>query len=320
MMNTKRIILYSTLLSLHSITLTLGSGKFSLDGIYSLFGKYSNEVIIEKEYQIANPTAFTLNINNTHGNIIIVTEWQRKSICLKATKQAAKEEFLNEFSIKAKLEERFNGNHLTLKTVCSRKDVKGSITYNLIVPNHIALNLHTDQGIIRVHDVNGPVIATTQNGNIELKNVGNTITAQTEENGSIVIEKAQGNIKATTNKGDILISDANKSIIATTQKGNIITACTDVPPTSRIILNSESSGAITLSLPSTINATLQGRTARGNLTSSIPVTIKPFTTTLTKHTRKELAKQVDGILGTGEADIRVSSNNGNIKILETKTA
>ncbi len=318
MMNKKHIILCYSLLLFHSITLTSVSGKFSLDGIYSMFGKYSNEAIVEKEYQITKPA--TLTINNIDGDIIITTEWKRDSICLKATKKAAKEEHLNEFSIKAKHDERFNGNHLTLKTICPHKEIKGSITYNLIVPNHIALNLHTDRGIIRVNDVNGPVIATTQLGNIELKNVGNTITAQTEENGAIHIEKAQGNIKATTNKGDIVIADASKSIIATTQKGNIITSCCEVPPTSKIVLNTEATGGITLALPSTVNATLQGKTTRGRLTSDHYVTIKPFTTKLTKHTRRELERQVDGILGTGEADIRVSSNNGNIKIVETKTA
>ncbi len=320
MMNMKRSILFSTLISLHSITLTLGSGKFSFEGISSLFGKHNNEDVVEKEYKITKPETATLTINNIDGDINITTEWKRDSICLKATKKAAKEQDLTEFSIKAKHEERFNGNHLTLKTVCSHKEIKGSITYNLIVPTNIALNLHTDRGLIRVHDVNGTVVATTQIGNIELKNVGNTITAQIEENGEINIEKAHGNIKATTNKkGNITIADANKSIIATTQKGNICTSCLEVPPTSKIVLNSQASGDIKLSLPSTVNATLQGKTTRGRLTSDHYVTIKPFTTKLTKHTRRELERQVDGIIGTGEADIRVSSNHGNIKILETKT-
>lgn len=315
-MNMKRITLLSTLILFHSIPLTAASGKFSLDGISSWFGKYNNETIVEKEYKIASPA--TLTINNTDGDINITTEWKRDSICLKAAKKVAKEEYNNDFTIKAKHEERFNGNNLTLKTICTHKDAKGSITYNLVVPTNITLNLHTDRGIIRVNDVNGPVVATTQIGNIELKNVGNTITVQTEENGSIRIEKAQGNIKATVNKGDIFIAEASKSIIATTQKGNIFTSCCEVPPTSKIALNSEVSGTVTLALPTTVNATLQGKTTKGRLTSDHYITMKPFTTKLTKHTRRELEKQVDGILGTGEADIRVSCS-GHIKILETKT-
>ena len=125
-MNMKRYISISSVLWLHSITLTAGLGKFSLDRVYSLFGKYSNEAIIEKEYQVTKPA--TLTINNTDGDIIITTEWKRDSICLKAIKKAAKEEYLNHLSIKAKRDERFDGNHLTLKTVCTSKEAKGSIT------------------------------------------------------------------------------------------------------------------------------------------------------------------------------------------------
>ncbi len=187
------------------------------------------------------------------------------------------------------------------------------------MPTNIALNLHTDRGAIHANDINGPIVATTQIGDIELKNIGNTITAQTEESGIIRIEKAQGNVKAITNIGDIFITDASKSIIANAQKkGNIYTTCTEVPPTSKIALNSDVKGTITLTLPSTVNATVQGKTARGRFTSDHYITIKPFTTKLNKYTRKELERQIDGIIGTGEADIRVSSN-GDIKLRETKT-
>ncbi len=316
-MNIKRMILLSTLLSLPSITLTWGFGKFSMNRVYSWFGKYSNEGVIEKEYQIANPASLT--VNNIDGNIIITTDGKQDAVCLKAIKKTAKEEDLNNFSVHASREDRFDGHHITLSTACVQKGIKGSVTYNLMVPNHISLNLHTDRGTVRVQDVNGRVVVNTINGAIELNNIANIINAQTEESGTIRIDKVSGNIKATANKGDIIINNANKSIIATTQKGNIITTCNEVPATSRIVLSSESNGGITLALPSSVNATLQGKTNKGKFFSDHYVTIKPFTTKLTKQTRRELEKQVDGILGTGEADIRLTSNNGNIKIVETKT-
>lgn len=316
-MNVKYSIVFISIFSIHSITLPHNLRKFSLNTVYSWFGKYTNEVIIEKEYQVAKPAILT--INNITGDIVITTEWQQDSICLKAIKKTAKQEDLDTLTITAKRKERFNGNHLTLTTACSNKNARGAIDYHLIVPAHIALNLRTDYGQVQVNNVNGPLIITTKNGNIQLSNVGNTVTAQTEETGMIHIEKARGNIKATTNKGDIVISDATKSITAHTQKGNIITACNDVPAKSRIVLNSQESGGITLALPTSINATVLGKTTRGRLTSDHYITIKPFTTKLTKQARKDLEKQVDGIIGTGDADIRLMSNNGNIKILEMKT-
>ena len=304
-------------LSFHSITLSLDLGKFSLDRVYSWFGKYSNQVVIEKEYQVKKPIMLT--INNIDGDISITTEWKRDSIYLKATKKTAKEDELDSFTVKARREERFDGNHLTLATACANKNAKGAIEYNLVVPHHTSLNLHTNRGKIYVDDINGRIAASTVHGPIQLSNIGGNITVKTEETGPIYIDKARGTIKAASHKGNIIINDAMKSIIANTQRGDIITECQSVPSNGRIILNSESTGAITLALPSTVNATLQGKTSRGRLTSDHYITIKPFTTKLTKQTRKELEKQVDGILGTGEADIRLTSNNGNIQILETKT-
>lgn len=316
-MNIRKQIAVLTILSTGMIPSSYGLGKFSMDRVYSWFGKYKHENVTEKEYQIAKPA--TLTIKNTDGDIIISTEWKRNTVCLKAVTRTAQEEDLKTFSINANRDEQAEGNHLTLATVCSSKEAKGAVTYHLIVPCDISLNLHTDNGEIKVHDVNGPVAATTNYGNIYLKNVANIITAQTQEAGSISIEKAQGNIKATTNKGDIAIAQANKSVIASTNKGNISTSFTEVPSTSRIVLNSESNGSITLAMPTSVNATLQGKTAHGRLTSDHYVTLKPFTTKLNSQTIRDFKRSVDGIIGTGEATIQLTSGNGNIKIVETRT-
>ncbi len=313
----KSSLFFLSLGLLSSMTPTSVYGKFSLQPIYNFFRSSKQEAFIEKEYQLEKPGMLT--ITNTDGNITITTEWKRDTICLKATKRTAKNEHLEAISIKANREEHFNGNHLIITSVHDN-NVKGSIDYQLIVPAHIKLNLSTERGTIKVNDVKGPVAAKTLAGDIEIKNVAHLITAQTEESGSIVIEKAQDNIKAVTNKGNITINDATKSIIAHTQKGNIITACSTVPSNSKIKLNTETSGAITLSVPSSVNATLQGKTARGRLTSAHYITMKPFTTKLDRHAFREFTKQVNGILGTGEADIQLISNSGNIKILETQAA
>lgn len=309
----KHILL--TLPLLCSISTGTTFGKMSFDRLYGFFGKYNHETIVEKEFEFKTPGK--LVINNTAGDVTITTEWQRNTICLKAIKQATKEEDLGTIHVNSK-HDALN-NELTISSAYDNPTTKGCVNFELIVPAQTKLQLNADNGSIKVNDAKGEVVATTLYGDIEIHNTTNTITAQTEESGAIVIAHAQGNIKATTNKGNITIREAHKSILATTQKGNIITDCTNVPATSRIVLNAESSGAIDLKLPSTVNATLHGKTTRGKLTSDHYITLKPFTTKLTRKTRRELEKQVNGILGTGEADIRVTSNNGNIRILETQT-
>jgi len=306
-----------TIVLLTSTALCNAWGNFSMERVYSFFGKYTNEEVIEKEYRVAKPTI--LKIRGIDGNITVTTEWKRDAICLKAVKRTAKKEDLEVFSVKTNREEVENEHFLTLTTACSNKAAKGTVDYELIVPTYVALNLHTERGLIKVQDVKGKVAVSTINGTIDLKNINNAIIAQTKENGPISIDGATGDIKATTNKGDIRINDATRSILASTQKGNIITTCNNVSSSSKIVLNSEQQGGITLALPSSVNATLIGKTEKGRLTSDHYVTIKPFTCKLDRQTRKDFERQVDGVIGTGEADIRLTSNNGHIRILETKT-
>ena len=305
-----------TLPLLSIITTNSLLGKMSFDRLYGFFGKYTHEAIVEKEFEL-KPSGH-LVMNNNNGNITITTEWQRNTICLKATKRTTTEEDLELIHINAYNDpER---NQLTISSAFDNNTLKGCVDYELIVPAQTKLQLNTDNGSIKVNDAKGEIVATTLNGDIEIHNTSNTITAQTEDSGAITIVNAQGNIKATTNKGNITIQEARKSIIATTQNGNIITDCAQVPSTSRIVLNAESSGAIDLKLPSSVNASVHGKTNKGRLTSDHFITLKPLTTQLTRQTRRELEKQVDGILGTGEADIRIMSKNGNIRILETKVS
>ena len=289
-------------------------GKFSLQRVYDFFQFGKQEALVEKEYQLEKPGI--LSINNTDGNINITAEWKRDTICMKATKKVAKGENPDSLAIQTNQEEHFNGNHLIITSV-HNNNIKGSIDYQFIVPAHVKLNLNTENGTIKVSDIKGPVTAKTNVGDIEITNVAHTVVAQTEQTGSITIEKAQDNIKAVANKGNIIINHATKSVIANTQKGNILTTCNDVPQTGKIKLNADS-GAITLAMPMSVSATLEGKTERGRLTSDLDITLHPFTTKLTKQTRRDLEKQVKGTMGSGSADIQLTSNSGNIKIIETQ--
>lgn len=306
-----------TIVLLTSSALCNAWGNFSMERVYSFFGKYSNQDVFEKEYHVAKPTI--LKIRGIDGNIFVSTEWKRDSVSLRAVKRTSRKEDLEVFSVKTNREETKEGSFLTLSTACSNKAAKGSVDYELIVPTYVTLNLHTERGAIKVQDVKGKVAVSTINGPIELTNVNNAIVAHTKETGPISINGAAGTIKATTNKGDIHINDATQSILASTQKGNILTTCNNVAANCKIVLNSEQQGGITLTLPSSVNATLVGKTEKGRLTSDHYVTIKPFTCKLDRQTRRDFERKVEGVLGTGEADIRLTSNNGHIKILETKT-
>jgi hypothetical protein len=290
--------------------------KLSLQ-VSNLFKFGKHETVIEKEYKFEKPGMLT--VHNADGNISITTEWNRKEIRMKAIKRASREENLEALSIKAKHKKYPDGDRLLISSAANN-NIDGTIDYQFIVPANIKLNLHTETGNIQVHDVKGPVVAKAVNGNIELGKIAHGVSAQTEETGSISIEKVQDNIKAVTNKGHITIHDAKKCVVASTQKGNINAICNNISEKSKINLHSESTGAITLAMPSSANATVMGKTEHGRLTSDLDITMKPFTTKLNRQARRDLERSVNGILGAGGAEIQLSSNSGNIRIIETEAA
>ncbi len=313
----KSISYFLTIMLLASSPLCNAWAKLSMDRVYSFFGKYTNHDVFEKEYAVGKPTI--LKVRGIDGNIHVTTEWRRNTVSMRAVKRASRKEDLEVFSVKTSREEADGANYLTLTTACTNKAAKGAIDYELIVPSYITLNLHTERGEISVDAVKGKVAASTINGPIKLSSVNNAVIARTKESGLIAINGATGDVKATTNKGNIEITDAARSIMASTQKGNIITACSNVASSSKIVLNSGQQGGITLALPSSVNAKLTGRTQKGRLTSDHYVTINPITAKLDRQTRRDFERQVEGKLGTGDAEIHLTSNSGNIKIVETKT-
>jgi len=290
--------------------------KLSLHRVTDFFKFNKHEAVIEKEFKLEKPGMLT--VHNADGSISITTEWNRKEVRMKAIKRAGKEENLKALAVQAKHKKHPGGDSLLISSAANT-NVNGTIDYQFIVPANMKLNLHTETGNIHVQDVKGPVVAKAINGDIHVGKIAHGVSAQTEESGSIIIEKAQDNIKAVANgKGNIIIKDATKNVVATTQKGNIETVCNKIPAKGAIKLHSELSGAITLAMPSSANATVVGKTERGRLTSDLDITMKPFTTKLNRQARRDLERSVNGILGAGGTEIQLSSNSGNIRIVETE--
>src|SRR5262249_4358763 len=142
------------------------------------------------------------------------------------------------------------------------------------------------------------------------------VYAHTETNGSIAINQASGPVQAITNHGGITIHDAKNSVIAQTSKGKITVHCASIPATGSIQLTTNS-GMITLAMPTSANATIQGQTTHGTLLSEHYLTIKPQTTKLNDDAWARFKKEVHGTLGTGESAIKLSSVHSNIKIVDT---
>lgn len=284
-----------------------------LQKVYAFFGANVYQQAINTEYELENPGILT--IENIQGTINIAAESNQKKVLVSAIKKAHTEKMLPHIHIKGSLNN--NTSHLTLKTIFD-KDAIGEIDYSLIIPKGTTLQLNTGQGNIVIAQAQGPISATTGNGSITINKTENTIKAQTE-NGPITISNAKGNITASAQLGNITIDGSKKSVVAQTEKGCIVMHCAELPATSRIQLNTHA-GNVKLTLPESVNAAIFGHTEKGTLVSDAFIDIKPRTTKLDKKAWKQFQKEVEGTLGNGEAEIKITTATGNIKIAQTKSA
>lgn len=286
-----------------------------LQKVYAFFGANVYQQAINTEYELENPGVLT--IENLQGAITITTETDQKKVFLSAVKKAHDEKTLPSIQIKGSIKQENGRSHLTLKSHLAQ-DAQGEIDYSLIIPKGMTLQLTTENGNITIGQAQGPISVTTQSGSITITKAGSTIKAETEQ-GAITIGQAAGNITANTNQGNISIDGSKKSVIAHTNKGEITMRCAHLPETGRIQLSS-GAGNVKLMLPEKVNAALFGQTEKGTLVSDAFIEIKPRSTKLDKKAWKQFKQEVEGTLGTGEAEIKVTTARGNIKIAQTKNA
>lgn len=270
----------------------------------------------ETVYEELNPQKATiLTVKNKQGNVSIKTDQHQKSIYVKATKKSAEPEMLPKIAFNHEIKNQ----DMIIESAYNPDEVDGYIDLEIIVPQKMAFNVSTQEGDTYIKDANAPLRVSTQKGSITLVNPCNSVDAQSHVKGNIALHKPAGRIKAETNHGNISIYDAQSSVVAETQTGSIEMFAKDVPSTSTIKL-ATGSGNIMLHLPPDVNADLQASTKYGTVTSDHFITLKPQTTQLNKYAWKRIQKQVDGTIGSGEAQIKLSSIKSNIKVLETKVS
>ncbi len=282
--------------------------------LHAAFGDYipftpkkAETEIIQQEFEVkANPI---ITVKDTIGNIEVKT-WKKNKVALTATKKAPKLELLSAIDLKTDIT---TDGLVVLTSVPSEKKV--SLDYTIVVPEQCHVNLVSQMGDIKISGVNGRICATTDKGNIAIDKACNTVIATSNAQGSITINESRGNTKATCHKGNIAIHDAHNSVIAFTQSGNIDVQNACVPATSKINLETKS-GLVAVKLPHEVNANVKANATKGVVTSEHLITLKQRTTKLDNAAWKQLRTHVDGILGSGEANIVLTTNKGNIKILE----
>ncbi|MCL4229238.1 DUF4097 family beta strand repeat protein [Candidatus Dependentiae bacterium] len=260
----------------------------------------------QETYQVED--ANTLVVEIPRGTIKI-TGWDGKNIEVTTCKHAPAKEHLTSIVLKKTKESKT----LKLHAQFSQPTTKGIMDVELLVPKNLHISLATQQGNIHAKNLGGMVTATTQQGAIQAKDIRGNLIAHAEQ-GNIIVKKAQNHVKATTHTGNITIYDAQKNIIASTHTGSIDTRFKQLDTRANVQLSS-TSGNITLGLPEGSNADVYAKTEKGQLTCEHFITTKPQTMQLNTKNWQRQKREVNGLIGSGEANIKMTSVNSSIKII-----
>ncbi|HLW72660.1 MAG TPA: hypothetical protein VKR54_01295 [Candidatus Babeliales bacterium] len=308
-MNKNVYMLLLLIITSHLVT-TDCTAKTRLKKIKSFFSNYKLEKVEQREL----PTLLidSISIDNINGPITIKTGWKKNFLSLKTTKRAKKQEDLNNIEVV----DLTTDNHIAIATKYINPKLVGSVEYELIVPASLNLTLTiSEDGQASVKDVHGTINIVT-NDAILVTNNKQLVSAKTRKKGTITVINAAGPVDAQSHYGNIQGDNIANSFSAHSTTGKVTIAYKTLPPTSSIDL--KTSGNICLALPTDTNAKIHGYTAHGTLISDHYITLKPYATQLNSSAWNKFKKEVDGILGTGEATIALHSTKGNVKISEIK--
>jgi DUF4097 and DUF4098 domain-containing protein YvlB len=310
-MNKNVYIILLIIISPHFITTNCNT-QFSLQKIKSFFSSRMMEKVDQQELPTASIDS--ISIANINGNITIKTG-PKKSLFVRTITRAKNQEYLDNIHVTI---DSSKNNHLAITTKNTNKKFAGSVEYELIVPTslNIALSI-TGSGDAFIKDVHGAIDVVT-NDNITITNTKKLVSAQTLKKGSISVTNSLGPVKVQSHYGNIYGENIAHSFDGYSTTGKVNVTYKKLPPASSVNLKT-TSGNIMLALPTDTNAEIRGHTAQGTLVSDLYITLKPYVTQLNSATWNRFKKEVDGILGSGEAIIAVQSTKGNVKIIEAQT-
>lgn len=301
---------FFSIVSICSIILMQSTiADFSFKKIYHTFipPKLYQETVYEK----INPkSASLLTVKNECGNVTMAADKNETLVALKVTKKSPVPERLANLCYK----QNITGQELLIEHVGTDLQEYESIDFDIIVPQKLAQTVTTKIGNIMSKDCATPSRLSAVQGNIAINNAQNSVDAVTYEKGTIAFTNPHARVKAQTRNDNIRVYNSFHSVIASSKAGNINLYAKEVPSTSIIDLASES-GMVAVHLPQEVNADVHAFTQMGTITSDHMITLKPQTTQLNRQAWKRLQKEIEGTLGSGEAQIKLSSLKSDIKLL-----
>lgn len=253
------------------------------------------------EREIMCGAAPTVILHNQNGGVT-VTAWDKDAVSVIARKHVRESkgfwafvgfraQSASDASIQAALDEievdiASTPEKVSIDTVLPRHVGGGRwVEYELRVPLHSMLELHTSNGRIDVTEVAGDLVLESSNG-------------------QIVTNKTFGNVRADTSNGAVTCRDAGGPLDLESSNGAITVQYSGELAADAEITCTTSNGSIDLTLPQRATFALEARTSNGRIRSDFPLTLPA----------EDNPKHIAGTVGAGGPTVRLRTSNGSIRI------
>ena len=228
------------------------------------------EDTIEKSFDVSEEAV--LRLANINGAVEIMG-WDKNEIKVTAIITAKNQE--DRDRIKVEFNQRSNGvsveTEYEKKSSWGRNNSSGKVDYTVMVPFGASLtDIELINGSLLIDKVQGEIKANTVNGSINVQGLADDIE----------LNSVNGSIKATYQKID---NNINEIEIATVN------------------------GSIKLHMPSDLNATINAETMHGSIKTAYGIS---------SDKKMFSGRSLSGSVGSGDININLESVNGSIKVMK----
>lgn len=250
----------------------------------------------------------------TFDGSIEIHSWDRNEVEVEIEKRAMDQSLIEQMRVEAEQQ----GDRIVLRVTGPSNYESRGITVGVhispaarlrvAVPRKLALQARTEDGSIRVENIEGKVVLRTADGSVTTDRLEGEIEIRTGD-GAIRMEKSAGRINLETNDGSITVGARPTVLRAKTGDGAIRV---QVEPDSTMAdawdLETRD-GSVTVTLPSTFNADIDAETGDGSVRSTHPA----LDTGGDDDERRERRRELRTRMGEGGRVLKVRTGDGSIR-------
>lgn len=167
-----------------------------------------------------------------------------------------------------------------------------------------AVTVTGSNGSVRVTRAGGPANVRTNFGSIELNDINGGVEAH-NSNGTIRITGIKGAARLTTTFGSLVVNDLSGPLDATNSNGSVQATLTGASGCRPVTIRA-TFGPVKVWLPEPANYDVSAATSFGKVSSEFPLTVSGQIS----------SESVNGKIGNGGCELRISNSNGSVQILK----